>query len=297
MPTAEPGSTLAAAFAGAVAALRAGAIEVPERDARLLIEAATGWTRLEAMVEPGRWLGPAAAARLGDLLARRIAGEPVSRILGVRDFWGRTFAVTGATLDPRPETETVVETVLALVREGRVRAHAGGLRILDVGTGSGCLIATLLAEIPDAVGVAIDPSPAALGVARANAARHGIADRIAFVAERAGAYQGPQCDILVSNPPYIPTADLAALPREVRDHDPHLALDGGADGLDVYREIIAIMPRAVPAGWAVFEIGRGQAEPLSRLLDRAGHSAADGARCLVPDLAGVHRCVAQQTRI
>jgi release factor glutamine methyltransferase len=224
--------------------------------------------------------------RLEAMAARRLAGEPLDRIFGHRGFWTLDLAVTPDVLSPRPDTETVV----AAARDG-LRQFVGSsqqIRILDLGTGSGAILLALLAECPGAVGLGVDISAQALAVARANAARNGLQDRAQF---RRGGWEaalGERYDLVVSNPPYIPTADIATLDREVRDHDPHLALDGGVDGLDAYRAIAALLPRLLaPGGFAVLEIGFGQGEAVAALAATAGLAVVD----VRPDLGGVPRAV------
>ncbi len=173
------------------------------------------------------------ATRLADFMHRRLAGEPVARILGAKEFWGLPLQLSAATLVPRPDTETVVELALEMLRAEPEPKRR--LRIADIGTGSGAILLALLSELPDAFGVGTDVSVAALRTASRNAARLGFASRTAFVAcDYAAALSAP-FDLMVSNPPYIRSADIAGLATEVRDHDPIVALDGGADGLDAYR--------------------------------------------------------------
>ena len=226
--------------------LSAARIDDPPREARLLLEVATGLTAELLLRDTARLLSDDEAKRLSEALRRRLAHEPLSRIKGERGFYGRTIAVSPAVLDPRPETETLIDLVLQWVDEtgGRQRP----LSIIDVGTGSGCILITLLAELTHATGLATDLSPDAIAIARANAARHGVAERIAFTQARSLEGVDGLADILVSNPPYIPSADIAALDPGVRDYDPLLALDGGPDGLTVYRDIAARVGAVVPSG-------------------------------------------------
>ncbi len=208
-----------------------------------------------------------------------------ARILGVKEFWSLKLAVSGATLVPRPETETVVEAALAAVAAQRPRARA--LRIADLGTGSGAILLALLSELPEAFGVGTDLDPAALAVARGNARRIGLT-RAAYVAcNMAAALRGP-FDLIVSNPPYIASGDIATLPPEVRLFDPCRALDGGPDGLDGYRAIAAAVPALLaPDGALVVELGAGQAEPVAALFAAAGLAPAPPRA----DLYGVPRAL------
>lgn len=273
-------------------ALREGGIETPERDARLLVAAALGRDSQGLLMEPERVLAGAEMAHLAGTCRRRLLHEPVSRILGRRDFYGRMFAIDAATLDPRPDTETIVEAVLAIAATEGWRTRP--LRILDVGTGSGCLIVTLLAELPRATGVATDISAEALAMAQRNAGAHGVGDRLQVLRTRSLDGIERPFDLLVSNPPYIPSQDIAALAPDVRDHDPRVALDGGADGLDIYREIAGRLGAVVPRGWAAFEVGAGQAEAVAALMATALGAAHRETR-FDNDLGGHIRCVTLMT--
>src|SRR2546421_7880348 len=240
--------TLGAALRQATAQLRRAGVENAGDDARRLLGAVLALSAAQVLARPERTLSPEEAERVGRCVARRVAREPVSRILGKRDFYGRSFAISPATLDPRPDSETLVAAVLELAAEGWL---ARPLRLLDVGTGSGCLLLTLLAELPDAAGVGTDTSIAALDVARANAQRLGVADRAQWLAaDTLEAIRG-KFDILISNPPYIPTHEMARLDPEVRDYDPPSALDGGADGLRFFHRLLARMGDIVVDGWTV----------------------------------------------
>jgi len=245
---------------GAARLARAG-IEAPRKEARRLLAHALG-------VDPGRLAGmehdaaPAeGAAAYLPMIERRAARAPLSHIVGYRDFWTHRFRVTTDVLDPRPETEKLVAAAL----------EAPFARLLDLGTGSGCLATTLLAERPEATGVATDISAAALDVARDNAARLGVADRLAFVrADWAEGLAGP-FDLIVSNPPYIPVGEIAGLAPEVRDHEPRGALTDGDDGLSAHARIAVAAPALLaPGGRLIVEIGPGQRDPVSELFAAAG---------------------------
>ncbi|HYD14918.1 MAG TPA: peptide chain release factor N(5)-glutamine methyltransferase [Hyphomicrobium sp.] len=273
--------------------LAAAGIDGPGRDARLLLLGALNITGTDLLRAPERRLSEDEAERLGGFIRRRIAREPVSRILGERGFYGRTFRVTPATLDPRPCTETVVEAALEIAEREGWRERP--IRILDVGTGSGALLVTLLAELPLATGVGTDISDAALEAARENAERLGVGARAVFLNRRSlDGVEGP-FDMLVSNPPYIPSGDIAGLEPEVREFDPAGALDGGADGLDIYRELAAGLPHLVPAGWALLEVGAGQAKDVESAFRAAGGAAVAQVRTWM-DLGQHERCVAVQTQ-
>lgn len=271
----------------AAARLRSAGMDSPELDARLLLGAVLDLDLTGLISQAARLLTPQDIAALERALRRRIAGEPVARILGVREFWGLPFRLSPDTLVPRPDTETVIEAVLDIVRANAWQGR--GLRILDVGTGSGAILLALLHELPDAFGVGIDISLGALRTACANAAALGLSARAAYVAgDYLAAIRGP-FDLIVSNPPYVRTADMAGLSTEVRDHEPRRALDGGADGLAAYRVIATQAVGAlVPGGALVLEIGQHQAADVERLTGAAGLHRHRPPR---PDLGGVLRVV------
>ena len=217
------------------------------------------------------------------LAARRAAGEPVARLVGEKEFHGLMFVVSPETLVPRPDTETLVDAALAVVDENWGRDAP--LRILDLGTGSGAILIALLAELLHGRGTGIDMAAGALATAAENAARHGVSDRAAFVAGDWTRGLRDRFDVVVANPPYIESGAIAGLQVEVRNHDPHLALDGGADGMDAFHAILADLDRVLAEpGVAVLEVGAGQAETV------AGLAAAHGFRCTFRrDLAGIDR--------
>jgi len=289
--SAAPGSgeTLGDAVRSAQRSLAAAGVEDAGRDARLLVAAAAGVDTADIIARPERALAADEQDRLQSMVARRCAREPVSRILGGREFYGRPFALSPATLDPRPDSETLIAAALDIAaREGWRNRQ---IRILDIGTGSGCLLLTLLAELPRATGVGTDIAAAALEVAARNATSLGLAARVAFMqADVLDGLEGP-FDLVVSNPPYIPSADIAGLSAEVRQYDPRSALDGGEDGLDFYRRIIAGLPR-VRAGWVIFEVGAGQAEDVALLLEQAFVKTRQAQLSRHADLGGHTRSVA-----
>lgn len=278
-----PLATIGAAIAHAAAVLAAAGFDEQRRRARRVIAAALGLSASEIFAYPERILTAAEVGDIEAILDRVVGHEPLSRILGAREFWSLEFALSGDVFEPRPETETVVEAVLARLPD-RKRPYC----ILDLGTGSGCLLLALLSELHAATGLGVDLAHEAAATARNNAARLGMAGRAAFIAGTwAEAVAGP-FDIVVSNPPYVAAGAVSLLPPEVRNHDPHRALDGGVDGLDAYRVIIAQLPRLLrPGGLFAAEIGAGQEASVSALL---------GAQSLiveppVKDLAGIARCV------
>ena len=276
-----PPDRLASLLAAATGRLKASGCDTPVLDARLLLQAAAGISREDLILGPDRFLTAEQLSRFESFLARRERHEPVSRILGEREFYGRVFTVTPATLDPRPDTETIIEAALAMMPKGA--------RLLDLGTGTGAIAITLLAERPDSSGVATDISPAALAVAGENAARLGVADRLVL---KEGIWFGPVTgafDIILSNPPYIPAGDIAALSPDVRNFDPALALSGGTDGLDPYRIIASGAAAHLAArGHVLVEIGAGQADDVTAIFALAGFRAAGRHR----DLGGHERCLA-----
>lgn len=259
--------------------MRAGS-ETAGLDARLLIEGSL------ATENPDRdmTLPPEALARLSGFAKRRQAGEPVWRILGEREFWSLRFRLSPATLEPRPDSETIVEAALAELKGRRDEP----LSLLDLGTGTGCLLIALLSELPRAKGLGIELSQEACDTAARNATLNAVADRARF---QQGSWteglSGP-FDLIVSNPPYIPSAEIAGLSIEVREHDPILALDGGADGLAPYRIFARTLPALLaPRGTIVFEIGAGQGPDVVALM-RAGGLEFRGSR---NDLGGHERAL------
>jgi release factor glutamine methyltransferase len=274
------GTSVAAARRALARAFRDAGLDSPDLDARVLVGHALGLDHTGLVAAGDRPLSAQEATALAALAARRLAREPVSRIVGNREFWGLTLAVTPAVLVPRPETETIVEHALAQVDDPA--------RILDLGTGSGALLLALLSECPNAFGVATDLSTPALETARANAVALGLAARAAFVRCDFGAALVGGFDLIVSNPPYIASHEIATLAPEVRDFDPRLALDGSADGLDAYRAIAADARRLLaPGGTLVLELGLDQAGAVAALLRAAGLEVAEP----VPDLAGIPRAI------
>jgi release factor glutamine methyltransferase len=261
-------------------------------DARLLASHVCALTPEQTIAEPGFMLSPEMTVRINEVAARRLAGEPVSRIIGYREFWGLLFGLSPHTLDPRPETELLVEAVLDYVRaEG---LSASPIRILDLGTGSGCLLGALLSELPQSTGVGVDLSQEALCTARENLRRLGLLNRASFLcADWARALGDASFDIIVSNPPYIGSSEIAGLEAEVQAFDPRLALDGGEDGLQAFRMILAEAFRVLGAkGLLIFETGDRQAQIVREMMV----NSARGACCLearvLDDLNGIERAVA-----
>ncbi len=283
--------TLNQAFVAAAGALRQAGIDTPELDARLLLCHAAALSHETYVARSGEALPAEARAMLDAAIARRLKREPVARITGQREFYGRSFRVDGNVLDPRPDTETLIEAVLADVEAWGLRAAP--LRLLDLGTGSGCILITLLAELPNAQGIGSDQSEAALTVAAENARRLGVEPRARFLAADWLDGIDGRFDLIVSNPPYLATRELADLAAEVAGYDPHLALDGGADGLDAYRAIAAAAGQALSRQGRLFlEIGPSQAKPVAAILRHAGLEPEGPAL----DLAGRARVVTATVR-
>lgn len=260
---------------------------IGDNDARFLVLDVLGLDGTDLLLAGTEPVGAAGAEALTRAVARRRAGEPVARIVGAWEFWGLPFALAPDTLVPRADTETLVEAALARLPEGRSPAT-----VLDLGTGSGCILVALLNERPRAFGIGLDRSEAALVQARVNARANGVGDRAAFVRASWSAGLAGAFDLIVSNPPYIPAAIIATLAPEVRCHDPMAALDGGADGLDAYRRILAEVAagpvRLAAGGTLLFEVGHDQAERVLA-LGRAQGLAPAG---VTHDLAGHARVVA-----
>jgi len=247
-------------------------------DVRLLLQAATGLSHAEIIAEPEREVDEATVSRFQDFIARRVAHEPVSRIRGHREFYGRDFIVTPDVLDPRADTEVVVELALK---------HINGGRFIDLGTGSGAIAVTLCAENQNLSGIASDVSPSALLVAEANAKANGVADRIRFLHGSWFDGLSEKFDLIVSNPPYV-RLDEKLMP-DVSDYDPHLALFAGADGMESYRAISAGTAfHLATGGLVVVEIGAGQSEEVARLFETSGLELLEMAE----DLQGHKRAMA-----
>jgi release factor glutamine methyltransferase len=266
--------------------LRTAAIDTPDLDARLLVGHALGLDHAGLARASGRALTAEEIAHIEALVARRLAREPVARITGVKEFWGLQLRLAPAVLVPRPETETVVEQALAALDRGGSRERP--LRIADLGTGSGAIMLALLSELPHAFAIGTDRDRAALALARGNATRLGFDARAAFVACDFGQALAGGLDLLVTNPPYVKSGDIAGLEADVRDYDPHAALDGGPDGLAAYRAIAAdASALANPNAHLIAEIGAGQSDAVVSIFAAAGFDRI----AVAPDLAGVPRAV------
>ncbi len=276
-------ATIGQALEGAAKRLAEAGVEEARRDARLLLAAALDVEIARVMGWPETLVELARLQSFDEMIRRRADREPVSRILGRREFWGLEFAVSPHVLDPRPETETLVEAVL-----DRIPDRGEAFSILDLGTGSGCILAALLSEYPKAEGLGVDLSFGAAAQARANAAALGLSERTHFSVGNWSESLAGEWKVIVSNPPYIISSHLAGLAAEVARFDPHLALAGGEDGLAAYRGLFAgLIGHLVPDGVLVVELGVGQADAVETLLREAGFTIEGRRR----DLSGVTRCL------
>jgi len=284
----EPRRTLRGTYNRAAGALAAAAIDTAGLDARLLVSHALSFSHEDFVAMQAHLLGAADEARIEILLERRLSGEPVARIVGSKEFWGRDFGLGPETLVPRPESELLVEAALDALRD---MAPGASARVADLGTGSGCLLISVLADDPRAWGLGIDISLPALRVAAANAARHGVADRACFAQASWLDALAPGFDVVMANPPYIASATIASLPREVARFDPRRALDGGPDGLAAIRAIAKAAPACLrPGGVLLVEVGFGQCRAAAGLLADRGLVVRSDSD-LLRDLAGIERVV------
>jgi release factor glutamine methyltransferase len=278
-------ATVGAALRWGAARLARAGIAEPRREARLLLALATGVEPGVILGYPERELDAAAQQLLVPLVERRAAREPFSRIAGRRQFWSLDLEISADTLDPRADSETLVEMALASLPDRRA-----ALRILDLGTGSGALLLALLKEMPRAIGLGVDLLPGAAATARRNAATLGLGRRALFLGGSWGqAISSGWADVILANPPYIITSEIDRLAPEVARYEPRMALDGGPDGLGAYRELVNEIPRLLaPGGIVVLEVGAGRADPVTELLVKAGLVLRGVRR----DLAGIERCIA-----
>jgi release factor glutamine methyltransferase len=268
--------------------LAAAGIEAPRAEAWLLLAAVTGRSRAELMAGARMPGSDAELARLDALAARRCRREPMAYVLGEKEFWSLTFRVGPAVLVPRPESETVVEAAL-----GEFTDRVAPLRLLDLGTGSGCLLLALLSELPKATGIGVDTSRAALAVAEGNAADLGLGARASFAVADWGAPLEDPFDLIVTNPPYVREAEWTELAPEIRDFEPRAALVAGADGLDAYRTLAPHAARLLAEdGVMALEIGRGQGDAVAAILAKQ-HLEVHSRHA---DLAGIERCLVARHR-
>lgn len=263
--------------------LRMAKLDTPELDGRVLIKYALKLNDAELIGGADKIVSPDCASALENMVARRVRGEPVARIVGRKEFWGLSFELGLHTLVPRPETETLIEAALAAFGRGAPK------RVLDLGTGTGCLLLGVLSEYPEASGVGADIAPKAVEVAAANAGRLGFAGRAEFLVSDWDKKVEGRFDLVLSNPPYILKEDIEKLAPEVRLHDPVLALDGGPDGLSAYRKLAAAAARRLaPEGLLIAELGIGQEAEVAAIMAGAGLTVDGPAR---PDLAGIPRAL------
>ncbi len=266
--------------------LRAAELDTPDLDARLLVEWATGKTRLDLISAPEQLVDSAVIETLSDALDRREKGEPVHRIMGVREFFGLPFRLSAATLEPRPDTEVLVELVIPALEALAVQKNT--LELLDMGTGTGAIIISLLHRFERAHGIGLDMAEGALAMARINAVANGVGDRFAALKSDWFENVSGRFHLIVSNPPYIPHEDIAGLSRAVREHDPLAALDGGSDGLNFYRALAQkAADHLYKQGMVAVEIGAGQFQDVEALFESAGFSLAGHAS----DLGGHRRAM------
>lgn len=275
--------TIGAATLWAQKALSGAGIDGARSEARLLVRLATGFSTERQIADPEIRLDEDQMTALRDSVARRSRHEPMAQILGRREFWSLDFVVTPETLDPRPDSETVIAAVL-----GGLDSRTESYQVLDLGTGTGCLLLALLSELPAATGVGVDIEPETARVAQTNAERLGLSERAGFIAGDWTAALDCRFDVVVCNPPYVPTSEIETLQPEVARFEPRRALDGGPDGLECYRALLPVLPGVLkPSGMAVFEVGAGQAGAVTDLLLRYGFTG----HAQHADLAGTQRCV------
>jgi release factor glutamine methyltransferase len=287
-PAAQQTWTIEAVLKWAADDFRGRGIESPRLDAEVLLAHALGATRVQLVIDGKRPLLPEELARFRDLVKRRRAREPIAYIVGQREFYGRVFRVDARVLVPRPDTETLVEVALA-----RTRACSMSMRALDLCTGGGCVAITLGRERPTASVTAVDVSDGALAVARANAMRLGAYNVALLRGDLFEGLEGRTFDVVTANPPYVPSAEIAALAPDIREHEPRLALDGGADGLDLVRRIVEEAPRFLAArGVLAVEVGAGEAAATRALFEQRGFLAVETAK----DYARIERVVSGERR-
>jgi release factor glutamine methyltransferase len=268
--------------------LRRAGIESPRREARLLLGHAIGVSPGEIAISRIA-ISQKSAERFSALLNRRCRREPFSYITGTREFWSLAFAVSREVLIPRPETETLIESALR-----QFPSRDAAVRVLDLGTGSGCLLLAFLSERPNGTGVGVDLSQAALRLAADNARDLSLQPRVRFIQSHWASAISGTFDVAFANPPYIPTGEFAGLAAEVAQHEPRLALDGGADGLRAYREIAAELPKSMAPGAMLFvEVGYGQAPDVRKIFGAAKFQHQDTVR----DLGGIPRCVVMRVNV
>jgi release factor glutamine methyltransferase len=282
-------NTLGSAFEQAFQMLKEADVGEALLDARLLVAHATENETATIFGFPERPIENQQVLLLEASLRRRIAREPMAYILKTREFWSLPFIVSSDTLVPRPDSETLIEAVLEHIPETR-----RNLSILDLGTGSGCLLLSLLSKFANAIGIGVDASEAALDIAKQNAAALGLEERATFIVSDWTEKVEDQFDIVIANPPYIPSSDIPNLEADVAQYEPLAALDGGANGLDSYRKILRQLPKVLTDDASIFlESGAGQASAVSEMVREIGFQHIETKK----DLAGIERCVIGKLRI
>jgi release factor glutamine methyltransferase len=269
----------------AVEELRRAKVKSPELAADLLLGFTLGWDRVRIISHPEEAIAEDLWINCNSLIQRHASGEPLHYLTGAREFYGLLFHVTPAVLIPRPETELLVEKTIELLK-----VHPSPARFLDIGVGSGCISIAIAREVPSATGWAVDISAPALDVAKQNACRHEVADRIHLVrGDLLDSFlPNESFDFILSNPPYVPLSECDTLPSDVRDYEPHLALFGGATGMDIYSRLIPRVPSYLaPEGYFLIELGAGQAGQIRELIEKAGMSV----QMILNDLQGIPRCL------
>jgi release factor glutamine methyltransferase len=276
--------TVASAKAWAVQELKRAQAKSPPLSADLLLASVLCWDRVRVLTHTEELISEEAWARFQDLVFRRAKGEPLQYLTGQQEFYGLIFRTGPGVLIPRPETEIMVEKAIDLMK-GRLEN-----RFLDIGTGSGCIAISIACEVPSAMGLAVDISIEALEIARGNAIRHGVAERILMIRSNLldGFPRKPVFDFVFCNPPYVALRDYDSLPSEVRDYEPHLALFGGESGMQFYLELAKAVPsRLFAGGYLLLELGAGQVEQVRELVEREGLSV----ETVLNDLQGIPRCL------
>ncbi len=263
-------------------------IETANLDARLLLQHVLHIDHAALILQMDRVLTEDEISQLLPLIERRLKREPISRIFGKTEFWSLPFLVNEQTLDPRPDTETLIAAALKMVATKKDTA----LRILDLGTGTGCILLSLLSELENATGVGVDLNPGAIELAQLNAATLGLENRSSFFVSNWFSHVNEPFDLIVSNPPYIPSKDLSHLDKDVIDYDPILALDGGGSGLAPFEHILDNVSDYIsPRAWLLFECGAGQDEAIIRLIEQSPFAKKISKWDVFPDLAGIIRVI------
>ncbi len=289
----DPGMTLDGALAYIVHELNEAGITNAAHEARQLLIDATTLLREDLISQPQMVLEQHQRSCVADWLKRRVSGEPLARIRGWQDFYGRRFYLSPATLEPRPDSETLIDAALQIMNKKQAPTYPW--RVLDIGTGTGCLALTLLAEFPNATAVAVDISSDALEAAQQNATSLNVSKRATYLQSNYLEKVDGTFDVLISNPPYIKSKDISTLQVEVLQHDPHIALNGGVDGLDAYRCIGHGLQRVIPQGLVIVETACNDAARVIKALSSSQDPEQLNITGVWQDFAGCERCVALET--